>query len=224
MHVVLVARDAQRLSDLAEIIARDSSAEVLQADLSTPEGMDTVCQRAMSDDVELLVNNAGFGLNTAFSESDVESEQQLLDVLVTAVMRVSHAALPGMLERKRGGVITVSSVAGWLASGTYSAAKAWATVFSESLYMQTRGSGVHVMALCPGFTRSEFQQRAGMSTDTIPNWMWLDSAALVRDALQDFEDLRPVSVPSLRYKLLALVAQYAPRPIVRKLGVISRRR
>ena len=139
-------------------------------------------------------------------------------------MRISHAALPGMRNRNRGGIINVSSVAGWMSSGTYSAAKSWVTTFSESMTMQLRDTDVHVMALCPGFTRTEFQDRAGMETETIPDWMWLDAGQLVRDALTDFAGRQPVSVPSIQYKALGLVAQYAPRPIVRLLSVMSRSR
>ena len=174
--------------------------------------------------MDLVINNAGFGLNQSFFEDSVGSEQALLDVLVNSVMRISHDALAGMTQRNRGGVINVSSVAGWMTSGTYSAAKSWVTTFSESLAMQLKQSHVHVMALCPGFTRTEFQDRAGMRTDTIPKWMWLDSAFVVTKALQDFEAGKPVSVPGLQYKLLSFVAKYFPRAFVRSLSVRSRRK
>lgn len=225
MNLVIVARNEERLNTIARQLRSRYGVlvDVLPADLSIREQVDVVAQRAGQPDVDLVINNAGYGLNESFFDNDVEAEQQLLDVLVTAVMRISHAALPSMRERNRGGIINVSSVAGWMSSGTYSAAKSWVTTFSESMAMQLRDTDVHVMALCPGFTRTEFQDRAGMETQTIPDWMWLDARQVVRDALTDFAGGQPVSVPGVQYKALGLVAQYLPRPLVRALSVMSRR-
>jgi short-subunit dehydrogenase len=223
-HVVLVARDQQRLEQLATRLAAQTTTEVLVADLANRSDLERVAQRAAHSDVDFVVNNAGFGLNTPFLSGRSDAEHALIDVLVTAVMAVTHAALPGMVARGSGGVITVSSVAGWMTSGTYSAAKAWATTFSESMYLQTKGTGVHVMALCPGYIRTEFHARANMATDSIPRWMWLDVDQLVAQSLRDFERGKPVSVPSAKYRLLALLAQYLPRPLVRQLSTVTRRR
>ncbi len=225
MNLVLVARNEERLNTITMQLRSRYGVlvELLRADLSVREQVDVVAARATQSDIDLVINNAGYGLNDSFFENSVEAEQQLLDVLVTAVMRISHAALPGMRERDRGGVINVSSVAGWMSSGTYSAAKSWVTTFSESMAMQLRETNVHVMALCPGFTRTEFQHRAGMETETIPDWMWLDARQVVRDSLTDFAGGQPVSVPGVKYKALGLVAQYLPRPLVRALSVMSRR-
>jgi len=223
--LVLVARDLTRLEALAsELKARhDINVEVLQADLSDRAQLDKVCARAAGDDIDLVVNNAGFGIKQPFVGGTIEAEQNLLDVLVTAVMRITHAAMPGMIARDCGGVINVSSVAGWMSSGTYSSAKAWVTSFSEALATQHKKSNVHVMALCPGFTRTEFHSRAKMETQTIPNWMWLDVDAVVAKSLKDFKNKKVISVPGMQYKLLSLIAQYLPRPLVRKLSVASRR-
>jgi short-subunit dehydrogenase len=226
MNLVLVARDEPRLLALAGELNFDFGVEVqvMSADLSLLAQIDEVACRAAADDIDLVVNNAGFGLNQPFVGGDVQAEQQMLDVLVTAVMRITHAALPGMIGRNRGGVINVSSVASWLASGTYSAAKSWVTTFSESLATQLCGSDVHVMALCPGFTRTEFHDRANMETTTIPEWMWLEVDAVVKEALTDFAGQHAVSVPGVQYKSLGLVAQYLPRPLVRKISVMQARR
>jgi hypothetical protein len=226
MSLVLVARDETRLLELAGELNFEFGVEVqvMSADLSNHAQIDEVACRAAAQDIDLVVNNAGFGLNQPFVGGDVQAEQQMLDVLVTAVMRITHAALPGMVERNRGGVINVSSVASWLASGTYSAAKSWVTTFSESLATQLRGSNVHVMALCPGFTRTEFHDRANMETATIPEWMWLEVDDVVKEALTDFAGQHAVSVPGVQYKSLGLVAQYLPRPFVRKLSVMQARR
>ena len=226
MNLVLVARDEPRLLALAGELNFDFGVEVqvISADLSQHAQIDEVACRAAADDIDLVVNNAGFGLNQPFVGGDLQAEQQMLDVLVTATLRITHAALPGMVERNRGGVINVSSVASWLASGTYSAAKSWVTTFSESLATQLRGSDAHVMALCPGFTRTEFHDRANMETTTIPEWMWLDVDAVVKEALTDFAGQHAVSVPGVQYKSLGLVAQYLPRPLVRKISVMQARR
>jgi short-subunit dehydrogenase len=223
-NLVLVARDLTRLDNLASELklTHGIQVEVLQADLSDRAQLDKVCARAAQSDIDLVVNNAGFGIKQPFVGGTIEAEQNLLDVLVTAVMRITHAAMPGMLERDRGGVINVSSVAGWMSSGTYSSAKAWVTTFSEALATLHKKSNVHVLALCPGYTRTEFHSRAQMDTETIPNWMWLDVDAVVAKSLKDFKNGKAISVPGLQYKILSLIAQYLPRPIVRKLSVASR--
>ena len=223
--LVLVARDLTRLEALAAELksAHGVQVEVLQADLSDRAQLDKVCARAAADDIDLVVNNAGFGIKQPFVGGTIEAEQNLLDVLVTAVMRITHAAMPGMIARDRGGVINVSSVAGWMSSGTYSSAKAWVTSFSEALATLHKKSNVHVLALCPGYTRTEFHSRADMEIQTIPNWMWLDVDVVVAKSLKDFEKGKPISVPGIQYKFLSLIAQYLPRPIVRKLSIASRR-
>lgn len=226
MNLVLVARDEQRLMSLAGELNLDfgTQVQVLKADLSDRTQIDEVACRAAADDIDLVVNNAGFGLHQQFLGGDIKAEQEMLDVLVTAVLRITHAALPGMVARGHGGVINVSSVASWLASGTYSAAKSWVTTFSEALATQLRGTGVHVMALCPGYTRTEFFDRADMDIETIPQWMWLEVEDVVRKSLTDFAGRNAVSIPSLQYKSLGIVAQYLPRPIIRRISVMQKRR
>ena len=224
-NLVLVARDLTRLEALASELKSKYGVlvEVLQADLSDRAQLEKVCARVAQSDIDLVVNNAGFAIKQPFVGGTIEAEQNLLDVLVIAVMRITHAALPGMIARDRGGVINVSSIAGWMSSGTYSSAKAWVTSFSEALATLHKNSNVHVMALCPGYTRTEFHSRANMETQTIPNWMWLDVDAAVAKSLKDFKNGKTISVPGMQYKFLSLIAQYLPRPIVRKLSVASRR-
>lgn len=219
--IVLVARDRARLEHAAEELrAMRVQVEVLVADLADREQLATVEARLSdrSRPVEILVNNAGFGVPVKFSQADVESEQRMLDVLVTAVMRLTHAALPGMVARGTGAILNVSSVASWITGGTYSAAKSWVTVFSESLSIELAGTGVHVTAVCPGYTHTEFHQRAGMQMDSVPEWMWLNTQQVVDTALKDVRKGKPVSVAGGQYKALALATQYLPRPLVRSLG------
>ena len=219
--ICLVARDESRLEQRAEELRRMRvEVEWISADLSERSGLARVEER-LSDrtrPVEILVNNAGFGVPHAFVGGNIDDEQRMLDVLVTAVMRLSHAVLPVMVDRGTGAILNVSSVAGWITGGTYSAAKAWVTVFSESLSIELAGTGVHVTAVCPGYTHTEFHQRAGMEMDAVPEWMWLDTQDVGDTALRDVRTGRPVSVAGGQYKALSLAAQYLPRPLVRAVG------
>ena len=171
--------------------------------------------------VEILVNNAGYGLATPFTETEVEAEEQLLDVLVRAVLVLSHAAVRSMSGRGRGQIINVSSVAGFITSGTYSAAKSYVTVFTESLSSQLSGTGVTATALCPGFVVTEFHQRAGIDRGERTGPLWLDAKDLVRTALADADRGRAVSIPSPQYKALVTVLRHVPRAIVRNPAVLA---
>jgi len=225
--LVLVARDGERLEALADEVEREYgvSTEVLVADLADRAALARVEARVADADrpVDLLVNNAGFGHKRPFLENSVEDEQQMLDVLVTAVLRLSHAALGAMVERGEGAIVNVSSVAGFLPRGTYSAAKAYVTSLSEWADLTYRDQGVRVMALCPGFTKTEFHERMDVSRDSAPGWMWLEADRLVADALADLEKGRRVSVPSKRYKVLTGVARYTPSTVLGKLQGLGRR-
>jgi len=217
--LVLVSRDAERLVALADELRREHGvhSEVLPADLSQRTDVERVAQRLADRHrpVTALVNNAGFGLRRSFLETDVDDEQRLLDVMVTATLRLTHAAVPGMIERRGGMIINVSSVAGWITSGSYSAAKAWVTVFTESLALELRGTGVRATAVCPGLVRTEFHQRAGMDMAQVPEWMWLESRAVVRQAMRDLAANRPVSVTGPQYRAITAVLRHGPRSLVR---------
>ncbi len=140
----------------------------------------------------------------------------MLDVLVTATLRLSHAVLPGMLERRAGAIVNVSSVAGWITGGTYSAAKAWVTVFSESLATECRGLGVQVTAVCPGYVRTEFHERAGMNMDGTPDRLWLNAESVADKALRDSAAGKALSVTGLQYRVLAGALRHSPRWVVRR--------
>jgi short-subunit dehydrogenase len=135
---------------------------------------------------------------------------------VVAVLRLTHAALPGMVERGSGFVINISSIAAWAPMGTYSAAKSWVTVFSESLRSELSGTGVSVTAVAPGFTHTEFHERARMRSDSLPEWAWLNAEDVAREALEDARHGRALSVPSHRYQAFSIATRYAPRTLVRR--------
>jgi short-subunit dehydrogenase len=220
-NIVLVARDLPRLQERA--LALESkyqvSTLVIQADLSTDSGCATIENYITSNQIDVLINNAGFGINKAFTVSALDAEQQLLDVLVRTPMRLMHVALPGMKERNKGVIINVSSVAGWIAGGTYSASKSYLTVLSESLHTELAATNVKVSALCPGFTRTEFHQRGRMSMKGLPQFMWLNADKLVAAAWKDAVEGKALSVPGIQYRILTFVIRNAPRTMVRRIGM-----
>jgi short-subunit dehydrogenase len=225
--LVLVARSADKLEDLAAQVRSEHSVavEVLPADLGDRDQLARVEERLSdrSRPVDLLVNNAGFGLKQPFDANTVEDEKQMLDVLVVAVMRLSHAATTAMLDRGFGGIINVSSVAGYLPRGTYGAAKAYVTrlsLWADSTY---RERGVRTMALCPGFVRTEFHERMDVGRDAVPSWLWLDADKLVREALDDFDDGKALSVPDVRYKAISTVARLVPTGVLTRFQSMGRR-
>lgn len=220
--LVLVARDEEKLQELCSSLSATYgiSAKALQADLSTTEGCERVEQR-LSVGVDLLVNNAGLSLNTPFIKSTVDKELYLLSVNVNAVMRLTHAALPGMVARRSGSIINVSSVSGFAATmpgSTYPASKAWVISFSESIALSVARHGVKVMALCPGFTRSEFHQRAGIDMSKTPSWMWLEAPKVVDDSLRDLGKGKTISIPGWKYKVLVGVMRHTPTRLLRRLA------
>ena len=221
--LVIVARDLPRLNARAEEwrARYNIEVEVIQADLSRDEDIRRLELRLqnLSRPIEVLINNAGFGINKSFTSSDIAEEIALLDVLVTAPMRLMHAVLPRMKERNSGVIINVSSVAGWIAGGTYSAAKSYLTVLSESLHTELRGTNVKVHALCPGFTRTEFHQRGRMKMGAVPKSFWLSADQVVADAWKSTVAGKALSVPGRQYKVLSFISRFAPRPLVRKVGM-----
>jgi short-subunit dehydrogenase len=223
-NLVLVARDLPRLHERAAALEAKFGIKthVIQADLATDEGCLRIEKYILENQIDVLINNAGFGTNKAFTMSTLEVEQQLLDVLVRTPMRLMHIALPLMKQRNNGIIINVSSVAGYIAGGTYSASKSYLTVLSESLNTELSATNVKVSALCPGFTRTEFHQRGKMSMKGLPNFLWLNPDRLVEQSWRDALKGKAVSIPGWQYKLLVLIVQTMPRSIVRKVGMNMR--
>ena len=230
--LVLVARDLARLSAVAEELTtrHGVACEIVTADLSDEGALRSVEKRLSVGEpaVDVLVNNAGFGIGTHFLSSPVEDEQRLLDVLVKAVLRLTKAALPGMVERGTGVVVNLSSVAGFTPYGTYGAAKAWVTSFSEGIAGELAGTGVRVLAVCPGYARTEFHERSGLRVHGLPDWMWLTADDVVSSTFRHLDAGRasPVLVPSVRYRVVTAAARHLPRSLVRTAsrGLRMRRR
>lgn len=228
--LVLVARDGARLAETADRLrAGGGSVETMVADLSTPDGQDRVAARAADPDrpIDLLVNNAGRSLNAPLVRSTAAGETELLLLNVVAVMRLTQAVLPAMVDRKSGSIINVSSVAGFgvpMPGSTYSASKAWVTNFTESVALSVAPFGVRVMALCPGYVRTEFHQRAGINMSRTPNFLWLDADRLVGEALRDLGRGKVVSVPDWKYKVVAFALRHFPRPLIQRVARDTRGR
>lgn len=215
--LILVARDVDRLTALAaELEAHAGNVEVLPADLAADADLEKVCER-LAGGVRVLVNNAGFGTSADFWEADPALLQAQLDVNVSAVMRLTRAALPAMIGAGAGTVINVASVAGLVAgrSSTYSASKAWVVSFSEGLATELRGTGVGVHAVCPGFVHTEFHARAGLDMRKVPAFLWLEVDDVVSQSLADVAARKVISIPGLQYKAIIAAERMIPRGLMR---------
>lgn len=227
--LVLVARDPGRLAEAAtELTNRhDVEVEVVSADLADRDDVRRVAQRLQSTEqpIDILINNAGFGMRAKITGEDTTPHEYAMKVMIRAVLMLSSAAGRTMQARGRGAVINVSSTAGFVTMGSYSAIKAWVTTFTEGLANELRGSGVQVTVLCPGWVRTEFHERADIRTSTIPDLLWLDADRVVEDCLKDVERWKVISIPSKRYRALMAVARHVPRFVIRSASrqLMSRR-
>ncbi len=225
--LVLVARDVDRLeSEAAQLRSSYGvQVEVLPADLVDRAELARVEARLADREspVDLLVNNAGFGLKQRFLDNSADAEQAMLEVLVTAVLRLSHAALAPMVERGSGGIINVSSVAAFLPRGTYGAAKAWVVSFSEWAHYEYADQGVSVTCLCPGFVKTEFHERMDVSRGSAPDFMWLDADEVVAKALADHAKGKAFSIPGAQYKAISTAARVVPTSLLKRFQPLGRK-
>jgi len=226
--VVLTARREDRLHAVATRL-RDRfgvTAHVIPADLSHPAAP-AMLWRAVEErglTIDALVNNAGYGIPGAFIASEWPRQQALLQVMVVALAELTHRALPGMIARRYGRIINVASLAALVPAPAghtlYAATKGFVVKFSEALAAEVRDSGVHVTAICPGFTRSEFHDVTGTraKVDQLPPWMWLDAATVAREGLAAVSAATPVSVVGRVNRVIAWLARIIPRRLLVALG------
>ncbi len=212
--LLLIARRRDRLEQLAAELP--VQCEIIQADLTKDDEVDKVAARLReATNLELLVNNAGFGTITRFLQTPPALAENMHRLHILALMRLTHAAVPGMVARQKGGVINVASVAGfWLSpGGIYSASKQWVNAFTECLYMELKqaGSPVRVQALCPGFTYTEFHDVANMDRSVIPKSWWFDADFVVEESLRELDKGKLFVVPSVRYKFVVWLSGVLPR-------------
>jgi short-subunit dehydrogenase len=222
--LVLVARNADRLSDMAtELKERYAvSVETIVADLGVRGDVIGIAERLSSREqpIDMLINNAGFGIRAKLTDPDTGPHEYAIDVMIRAVLLLSAAAARTMRERGAGTIINVSSTSGFVAMGNYSAIKSWVTTYTESLANELYGTGVKVTALCPGWVRTEFHQRADINIHSIPDLLWLDADRVVTECLDDAAAGKVISIPSKRYKVLMTVCEHLPH---RALRAVSRR-
>ena len=217
--LILVARRKERLEQLASELAAAHGvhAETLAADLTSDADLKTVEQRIARDGgIDLLINNAGFGVPGRFWQTALEAQDSLHELHIMATMRLTHAALAAMTARNSGAIVNVSSVAGFVpaaVSSTYGSTKAWINAFTEGLYLElkSRRSAVKVQALCPGFTYSEFHDVAHMDRNVIPKQMWMEAKDVVAASLRGLDRGKLVVVPGWRYKLVVALVPALPK-------------
>ncbi len=224
--LILVARDGERLDALAEAL-RDPGRpdiEVIAADLTAPEGLERVAARLSSDEhpVDILINNAGFGVYDGFECSDIAAERRMHELLSWAPLRLSHAAVPGMLRRGRGWILNVASVAAFTPTGTYGAAKAALVSLSRSLNARYRGRGLRVTALCPGLIATEFHERMGEDhLPPLPRIAWADTARVAREGLRALRRGRGVVVSDWRYRLALPLTRILPDRVLERVSTTN---
>jgi len=217
--LVLVARDEDRLASMAEELRNGgvTRVETISADLAVRADVERVAERLESTEapIDYLVNNAGFGIHASLLERDTSLQERAIDVMCVAVLVLGGAAGRAMKARRKGTILNVSSVAGGIATGNYSAVKAWTTAYTESLAVELRDTNVQVSAVLPGWVRTEFHDRAGIRTKSIPDALWLDADALVEECLRDVARGAVLSVPSKRFTVLYFFIRHLPRRVIR---------
>jgi short-subunit dehydrogenase len=229
--LVLVARDEARLKELAAELHLHHrvGAEVLGADLLAGDGLAAVESRLVDVDhpIELLVNNAGFGTYGRFVELDVDHEVEEVELNVVALLRLTHAALGAMERRRSGAILNVASIAAYQPNpngATYGATKAFVHSFTHAVREDARGTGVHVMLVCPGYTHTEFHRRAGLGPTQVPEILWQSADTVVEAALHDLDRGRAVSIPGALNRTLAALSSTAPAGITRRVaGLVVKR-
>jgi short-subunit dehydrogenase len=230
--LLLVARRKDRLEELARTLAQKHGirAEAFPANLSIDEGLHAVEDRiAGTDTLTMLVNNAGFGIRGLFQESDLARQEEMHRLHIIATMRLTHAALGGMMARGRGTIVNVSSVAAFSQSPwntTYSATKTWMNSFTEALAVElkTMGAPIKLQALCPGFTVTEFHDVMGVDRKIVPAGWWMTSEDVVEESLRGLERNKLIVIPGWRYRVYVFLLAFIPGFVRRAVTVAFARR
>ncbi len=224
--LVVVARNQERLYELADELSTEHqvNVEVFPADLGDRLQVDRVAQRIQAEDrpIDLVVNNAGFGFSGYFHELDLAGQSATVDVNITALHRLSHAAAKTMVPRGRGGILNISSIAGYMVSpksATYAATKSFVTSFSEALHEELRDFGVTATAVCPGLTHTEFHERANLDTSDYPDFAWQSASDVAREALEALSNKQAKAITGNLNKVLASGSKLLPSMVVRKIAM-----
>ena len=213
-ELLLVGRNEIKLKQLQ--LDLNAKSEIFVADLSVQAEILRVGSHLKGlKQIDLLVNNAGFGSSLPFSQNSLAEEIEQMEILMKAVMVLTHATLPKMIKQNSGIILNISSVAAWVPTGTYAAAKSWVTAFTESISAELKGSKVQVTAVAPGFTKTKFFDRSQMKDDDVPNWLWLTPEQVAKESLKDARSGQLISIPGAQYKAMSTVTRSLPRPLVR---------
>jgi len=213
-ELLLIGRSEEKLKKLQNEL--NATSEIFVADLSIhDEIMKTGNHLKGLEKIDVLVNNAGFGSSLPFSQNSLAEELEQLEVLVKAVMVLTHAVLPNMINRNLGIVLNISSIAAWLPTGSYAAAKSYVTSFTEAIAAELKGTKVQVTAVAPGFTKTKFFDRSQMKDDEVPSWLWLTPEQVAPESLKDARSGQVISVPGAQYKAMSTVSRTLPRPLIR---------
>jgi short-subunit dehydrogenase len=213
-ELLLVGRNESKLKQLQ--LELNAKSEIFVADLSVQDEILRVGSHLQGlNQIDLLVNNAGFGSSLPFSQNSLAEEIEQMEILMKAVMVLTHAALPKMIKQKSGIILNISSVAAWVPTGTYAAAKSWVTSFTESISAELKGTKVQVTAVAPGFTKTKFFDRSQMKDADVPNWLWLTPEQVAKESLKDARSGQLISIPGAQYKAMSTVTRSLPRPLVR---------
>jgi short-subunit dehydrogenase len=218
-NLILVSRDIERLENVGSHLESSFGIEVITSahDLSIESNVDQLRTFFESEGrfVEILVNNAGFGLNRDFHHSEIEEQKAWIDVMVTAPMKLTYFAIPGMLRNKCGYIINVASVAAFMHGSTYCSAKSWLLNFSETISSELKPFGINVHASCPGFTKTEFHSRCSQDVSGVPEFLWLTPELIAKKAWEGVQGGKRISIPRIEYKILVGLHSYAPKSLVR---------
>jgi short-subunit dehydrogenase len=217
--LVLVARDTARLEQVKDQIhtVYGREVETITADLAVRADVLRVAERLECTEhpIEMLVNNAGFGIHASLLDRDFSIQEKALDVMCLAVLIVPGAAVRAMVARGHGSIINIGSSSGIITTGNYSAVKAWVNTYTEGLANELRGTGVKVTAVLPGWVRTEFHERAGINASKLPDVVWIDPDDLAKDALDDHAAGKVISVPTKRWHTAYWVGRHTPRSVIR---------
>ncbi|MEY3567739.1 MAG: hypothetical protein RL587_178 [Actinomycetota bacterium] len=213
-ELLLVGRNESKLKQLQ--LELNAKSEIFVADLSVQDEILRVGSHLQGlNQIDLLVNNAGFGSSLPFSQNSLAEEIEQMEILMKAVMVLTHAVLPKMIKQNSGIILNISSVAAWVPTGTYAAAKSWVTSFTESISAELKGTKVQVTAVAPGFTKTKFFDRSQMKDADVPNWLWLTPEQVAKESLKDARSGQLISIPGAQYKAMSTVTRSLPRPLVR---------
>lgn len=213
-ELLLIGRSEEKLKNLQSQLKAPS--QIYVADLSIHDQIIKTANHLKElAQIDILINNAGFGSSKPFSENSLEEEIEQVEVLVKAVMVLTHAVLPKMKKANSGMVLNISSVAAWLPTGSYAAAKSYVTSFTEAIAAELKGTKVQVTAVAPGYTKTKFFDRSQMDDEEVPSWLWLTPEQVASESLKDARSGQLISVPGAQYKAMSTVSRSLPRPLVR---------